>query len=335
MTALPPRLEAFLGANARQLIAALDDAVARARMIEALEVCAVTLVAIDAIDLDRFELFDLDLPDLSVWNEAAPQVARALRALHEAVGHLDRLFPAPPAEEAMSEDLAFDLIDEACQDEAPVRAGPTIDRWVESEEPVERAVSALVAMLREDVQAVARKLRLTSVVSSRFALLGELQEFRARSVQCLEAVAAAVLKPLGPHHLTALLPRYSTELDRSLVLREELALLAADVSAENERLARSAVGEGPALVQRVTARLESFAAHTCSRQLWARDKRELIETRLFLRAWDPAAGGLFALRRAMEGFTRFLELLVESVSRRPEIEAYDRENAELADFLVP
>ncbi len=345
MTALPPRLETFLGATARQLIDALPDADQRAKLVAALEVCASTLVAVDAVDLDRFELIDLDLPDLSVWNEAAPQVAGALRALHLAVEQLELAYPAPPPPETSAhasadgdaDDLAFDVLgddDEGAfgAEEAPVRAGPGIDRWVEAEDSVERAVSALVAMLHHDVLAFGRKLRAPALVSSRFALLGELQEFRARSVQCLEAIAAAVLKPLGPHHLTALLPRYSSELQRSLTLRDELALLQHDVSAANERMPKADAAVAAEVVAGVSARLDAFAAHAASRHLWARDKRELVTMRLLLRGW---AGEVRPLRTAMEGFTRFLELLVESVSRRPEVEAYDRENAELGELLLP
>ena len=338
MSALPPRVEGFLGVTARELITGLSDARAQTRLVDALDACAGALGVIDAIDLDRFELFDEDLPDLSVWNEAAPQVGAALRGLHDATARLEGHFPPLPPRLSVSvsdDDLCFDVLESVDVPlEPPTRVGAEIDKWVDAEETPEQVLPALIGMLREDISAFGRKLRSPNVVSSRVLLLGEIQEFRARAVQCLEAMAAALLKPLGPHHLTMMLPRYSSELERSLALRDELSLLAYDVSAANERLGGADIATATTVVRQLGDRLGTFVSHPAGRQLWARDKRELVSLRLFLRAWTPELG-LRVLSQQVEGFTRFLELVVEGVSRRPEVEGYDRENAALADLLTP
>ncbi|MFO0722900.1 MAG: hypothetical protein U1E65_03885 [Myxococcota bacterium] len=332
MSTLPPAVCELLGPTGQQLVLSIQSRAVREQVIGALDACAHAMRALDALNLERFELRELDVPDLSVWSDAAPAVRDALVAVNQSMATFERLFPPLPV--PTHDTLSEDDIDAAFSEEALARQGADLDRLVGADRDFDAtmdfAVTVLIGMLRQDIQAFTKKLRDARLVSSRWGLLGELQEWKAKTTQCLEAVAAAILRPLGPHHLTELLPRYSTELKRSLQLREDLRGLAAEVERQNQSLKRGGAS-AVAVVAELTRSLDAFAAKLSYASLWARDKRELIIARVFFRDYSPERASSVRLAQQVEGLSRFLETLVGAISRRPELESYDAESGALPD----
>lgn len=343
MGALPDPAASLLGADAHRLVGAIFDPDLKERVIRVIQSCALALAAIDAIKLDDYELIDLDLPDLSVWNDASPRVRDALVGVGGALQTIVTEFPAPVAapDREIDVDGAFDAL-EADFDAPPhVRTGDVIDRLLaqhQREPSVDATIGALSAMLRTELGKFAGKIRNPQVLSSRWQLLGELQEFQATTSQCLEAVVVAVLAPLrllvdGVSGGSAeLLPRYKTELEHSLALRDEIDRLSSDVSRLHGALVQDP-SRADALHAALASRLEAFGQTASYRKLWARDKREIIEARVQLRAWQPGRDPVAVVIRRADGLARFLELLSAAIRRRPELEAYDRDHPLRIDAL--
>lgn len=332
MSSLPPRVKALLGPIGQRLVLAIPTRSLAQQVIGGLEACAEALEALDQLDISRFELLELDVPDLSVWNEAAPIVRDALVAVNQAMTSLEHLFPPLPV--PSSNVMSEDDIDAAFSEDALARSGANLDRLVGADRDFDAtmdfAVTVLIGMLKQEMLGFGKKIRDPRVVSSRWGLLGELQEWKAKATQCLEAVAAATLRPLGPHHLTELLPRYSTELKRSLQLREDLRALAIEIEFQNQAVRQvSTPAMAQMVIEALRGHLSDFAGKPSYAYLWARDKRELIVARVYLRDFALGTHGVRQLGQQVEGLARFLEALIAAVSRRPELEAYDDEHGRL------
>ncbi|MCC7381078.1 MAG: hypothetical protein IT384_04575 [Deltaproteobacteria bacterium] len=329
---LPAEVLALLSPEAQALVDDFFDAELRAKIVGALHACAHALRALDQLDLDRYELLDLDLPDLSVWNDAAPSVRDALMAVHATLATLSQAFPPTeaPRRPSIEPDLDAAFSEIGAEDFEHSRTGAELDRLVSSDlmvESVETSLGVLVAMLRQDITKFGKQLRDPQVVASRWSILGELQEFRTKCTQCLEAIAAAILRPLSRAPVGELLPRYTTELQRSVLLLAELRALVGEVARINDTLELADLTSAAELRRGLIERLDRFGESSSYRHLWARDKREIILARIALRSWDPAGAGLNAFRQQVDGLTRFLEVLVDAVSRRPEVQDYERAQA--------
>ena len=64
------------------------DEVLRDRVVTGLNACASALEVLDNLDLEQYEMVDVGLPDLSVWNAAAPEVRNVLLRVHETIEEL-------------------------------------------------------------------------------------------------------------------------------------------------------------------------------------------------------------------------------------------------------
>jgi hypothetical protein len=335
---LPPRVAALLSPLGQGLVVELFDDGLRARVVAALDECAAALQAVDRLEVERFEVFERDAPDVSVWSELAPAVADFLMALRRLAERLGEQFPRPLSLPVPDFDLDFELLSSAPPGHPSrlSRDGSTLDRLVAESATApmttDFAVAGLLAMLKDDLDMVTSVLRDPRVVASRVRLLSELEEWKARATQCVEALAAAILRPLGDHLLSELLPRYVTELDRSVRLREGVRALEAAV-----RRIRAEVDAGRAVeaaVAEVGAHLKDFQLTPAFGTLWARDRREVMVLGAELaRAAPLAATQPRAVVDRMEALLRFLNVLADAISRRPELEAYDRENEALAALL--
>jgi hypothetical protein len=331
-----PQLAKLLEPRGRSLVEEIFDPDLQDRVVKALEACASTLEVLDSFDLENFEMVEADLQDLSVWNDVAPKVRDALVSVNKLITTIEACFPPPPVEAGVNEqsldlDAAFDELgsDEPANHK---RRGDSLDMLVQekSEDSVDLALAGICSMLRQDLTQLGTQLRSPGVVTSRWKLLGELQEFQARVTQAVEAIAAAILQPCraldpsAPEKMEELFPRYATELERSLRLRNVMSQMAKNLQGAVEVLAKAETSMASNLHRALLTRLEQFGRTTEYRQMWARDKREIILARVRIRAWDPKKDTVSSLRQEVDGLTRFVEVLRDAIGRRPEVEAYDK-----------
>ena len=110
-----PELADFLGPNAVHVIADLTEEDVHDRVIQGAESIANVLKELDAFDLDSFEESDLDLPDISLWEEIAPGARNILMLVHTSLERLHELFPGG---ETSSESEELDLTALETEDDA-------------------------------------------------------------------------------------------------------------------------------------------------------------------------------------------------------------------------
>jgi hypothetical protein len=337
---LPQPVARLLSPEAQRLILEIGDEHLRTVVTRALSTCSFALDAIGGLDLERLELLGRDLPNLTKWDEAVPRILEIGGVLERSLVKIAECFPAPrPSQDReVDVDRAFDMLD---SDEATFARATELDRIVEDQEPetVGTVVNTLSQMMREDLARFRAQIARPSSTHDRWLLIGELQELQARASQLITAIAAAILKPLWifapevTQKIDHLLPSYASELDRSLQLRDAVAGLARDLERILSQLRPPGAAGAIALQTDVLRRLEQFSQTAAYKRLWARDKRELILQWVKVRDFNANEGSPTEVRQIADGLTRFIEVLASAISHRPEVEAWDREHADLADLI--
>ena len=322
-------------------VEAIPDTTLRERVAAGLGACAAALRVVDDLDLEQYEMADVGLPDLSVWNAAAPEVRNVLLVVHDTIEELADEFPpahrTASARPAVGDDDDFVEVmfggDDPVDESEPVRDNVSveIDEIVghASDTRVGETVATLTGMLKHELESFGRRLRSPRVVADRWYLLGELQEFRNKCTKCLEAIAATMLTVFGGAELDQVLPRYATEARRGADLRATVIDLGFDVRAFKAKLE----GADSATAQRVRIaigdRLRRFCESPPYRTMRALDKRGLIAFRLRLGSWTPVDSSIAELREAVEGFDKLLELM-RGINRRAELVHEDKTHLEAA-----
>lgn len=330
---LSPQITALLGPVVVDVVANLGDRELRGRVVRSAEAIATVLDAFNGMQLEQYEMSELDVPDPQLWGQAAPSVGRALSAVTQALAHIDDLFGAGAAQEASQ---AVDV--SALQGSSPPRDKQhlEIDRLVnevsKSPEALGTSISCIAAMLRSNVVRCGARLRNPQVTFHRWLLLEELQDLRAKCIKGVEAMLVAILESVTAHPVEGLLPRYTHEGKQAARLRSAVTWLAFDVAHCNERLRAGAV-EPEAVWHYLSRRFEKFASHPVYKYVRAQDKRQLILFQHFLRKWPAEGANRDALAAQVEDLTRFLELM-RGINLRAELTTHDRRHLEAARALI-
>jgi D-alanine-D-alanine ligase len=339
---LAPELAGFLGERACEVVDSLPDASLQSRVVQALESCRRSLQVIDSLDLAPHELAELGTLDLSVWNALAPDARRVLMAVHQTVNQLAELFPLP---EGLDDDIAVDEID--VDDMFGVaEAAPKLGVWsqdidglvasvsddADSELELARTVATLRDMLKRDLTDFGGALRNPSVVGDRWSILAELQEFRSKCEQCVEAIVAAVLTAYSLDNIEEVLPRYLSTTMRLVRLRSAIVDLSHDLNQFNDAIQQGSREEAAILVDALRARLDAFAQEAAYRHIRPHDKKIVILLRIHLKGWS-IDHDLDSLRRQLDDATKCIELM-QGISKREQLAVHDQEVLEEVEGLV-
>lgn len=313
----------LLGRRAAQAVYEISDPAVRDQVTRAVIICDDALEVVDALDLTPHELSTDDLAPLDMWNALAPDARNILLGMRSASERLLALFPAPPEVELpdtstvdVDLDKAFDAMEQGDLPE-PIRdrRDREIDEIVDGVstshtfEEVGRAISALAGMLQSDFVSFGQRLQNPAVIGDRWFLLSELQEMRQKCSQCLEAVVATVLKAFAKEDLETVLPRYRSAVRRAQQLRVAVTDLTLDVGLLNEQAARGSEGDLRAIRHALILRLNEFAEDGCYLHVRPLDKQQMITFRRFLAAAEVKPETMTELRRSVEGFAKFLEVM--------------------------
>ena len=331
----------LLGPEAAEVIESISDLGLRARVYRALAVCDEALRAVDALNLAEHEVGESNAPDLSVWNALAPDVRHLMVSVKRASSVLKDLFPPTRTEDVLMTfdvDEAFSQLVEGLDAPPPVRdeRENEIQRIVSQTTDIRMAqhgVHQLATMLHDDFVALARRLRNPKVVADKWLLLADLQELKAKCVQCLEAVVAALVRPFTREPLTAILPRYADATARALVLREKLVDLGHDVGRLNDKVQRCDNERAVAVRHALSVRLGAFVKHEAYGYLRPADKREMSMVRTALNDYDHEVEDLAAFRALVEGFAKFLDVL-RSINQRDVLLQHDVQKLQTAMMMI-
>lgn len=337
----------LLGRRAAQAVHDIADPEVRDQVSRAILVCDDALEVVDALDLSTHELSLDDVASLAMWNSLAPDARNILIAMRGASERLLELFPAPPEQE-LQDTTSVDLdLDQAFDDMAqgrlpdPIRdrRDQDIDKIVagvqtsHTLEEVGRAIAALAGMLQSDFVNFGQRLQSPAVVGDRWFLLSELQEMRQKCSQCLEAVVATVLKAFAREDLETVLPRYQDSVRRAQRLRFAVTDLSLDVGLLNEQAHSGSLGDLRAIRHALILRLNEFAEQGCYLHVRPLDKQQIITFRRLLAASEPGPESVTTFRHAVEGFSKFLEVLW-AINDREVLTVSDRNHLQTIRMLL-
>lgn len=328
MTSLSPRLVGLLGDRGATVLTRIPDDAERERALSGLEAVASALEAVRRLDLSPHELADGGNWDLSAWNALAPEVRTLLVSVRGAVDRLRGLFPpteSQPSVDLSSSDLEFAFAE---SDFGPER-GPQVDRALAEETSPVPVLEALTGMLEEDLLKFGQRMRSPQLVADRWALLGELHELKSNCVQCLDAVAAAILRPWTDQPVEQWLPDYASAATRVVRLRSRIVDLHREAG-ELQALLREDPEQDALAFRRMEEMLRQFAADPAYGDLRPLDKQQIL---LFRHWLMQAAPSWSSGRLRLEDFVRFLEVM-QDINRREVLRDHDREKLDVAIMLL-
>ncbi|WP_375770484.1 hypothetical protein NR798_06195 [Archangium gephyra] len=259
---LSPRLKVLLEELTYRELASRLERVYRA--------AAVAIDRLGHLNIVKYEPTTLEETagaDLSLWETMAPAIRDTVVDVNALVSAIHEAFP-PPAEAAR--EGAWE----------PPPAG--VDERLERE--VEVVLGACAGRLSRRVADLGQRVRRPEVVSDRWALMAELQSFRAdfrAQIGDLVYLTAAAFADVRREDVV---PGYQGQVTAAAVLRGAVAELRRSLQSRLEKAAASTPREVPGMARRLEEMLAAFAGMNASLTMKTRDKRLLVEQRERLRA---------------------------------------------------
>lgn len=261
--ALPPRLRSLLEALTHREVAARLERVYRAAALAIERLGHLNIVKYEPTSLEEAEG-----ADLSLWETMAPALRDTVVDVNALVAAIHEAFP-PPANAARKDAWA------------PPPA--SVDERLEQE--VEAVLHASAARLSRRVADLGQRVRRPEVVSDRWALMAELQSFRADFRAQVGDLVYLTAAAFGDVQREDVVPGYQTQMLAAAALRGAVADLRRSLQSRLEKAAAAAPEELPAHARRIEEALAAFAGMPVSLTMKTRDKRLLVELRERLRAW--------------------------------------------------
>ncbi|PTL81628.1 hypothetical protein [Vitiosangium sp. GDMCC 1.1324] len=265
---LPPRLRSLLEDLTHRELAARLERVYRA--------AALAIDRLGHLNIVKYEpttLQEAAGADLSLWETMAPAIRDTVVDVNALVSAIHEAFP-PPAEAARSDTWA------------PPPA--SVDERLERE--VEVVLHTSAGRLSRRVADLGQRVRRPEVVSDHWALMAELQSFRAdfrAQMGDLVYLTAAAFTDVRREDVV---PGYQTQVGAAAALRGAVADLRRSLQSKLEKAVGVTPSELPGQVRRMEESLAAFAGMPASLTMKTRDKRLLVELRERLRelASSPA-----------------------------------------------
>jgi hypothetical protein len=266
--ALPPRLRTLLEELTHRELAHRLERVYRA--------AALAIDRLGHLNIVKYEPTTLEAEgaDLSLWETMAPALRDTVVDVNALVSAIHEAFP-PPAEAARKDAWA------------PPPA--SVDERLEQE--VVAVLHASAARLSRRVADLGQRVRRPEVVSDRWALMAELQSFRAdfrAQVGDLVYLTAAAFADVRREDVV---PGHQTQVLAAAALRGAVADLRRSLQSRLEKAASAPPEELPAQARRLEEALAAFAGMPAALTMKTRDKRLLVELRERLRAWASRPEG--------------------------------------------
>ena len=279
---LPPRLQTVLEALTQRELATRLERVYRA--------AALAIDRLGHLNIVKYEPTSVseEGADLSLWETMAP-------ALRDTVVDVNALVSAVQA--------AFPTAAQASRDGAWAPPSASHDERLALE--VETVLNACAGRLARRVADLGQRVRQPEVVSDRWALMSELQSFRAdfrAQMGDLVYLTAAAFEDVRREDVV---PGYQIQVGSAAALRGGVVELRRSLQSRMEKLAGVAPREVPAQARRLEEMLAAFVGMPASLSMKTRDKRFLVELREKLRELasspEPALARLTALVEPLVG----------------------------------
>jgi len=298
---LPPRLTTLLeGLTYRELATRLEKVYRAA---------ALAIDRLGHINIVKYEPTSVEEAgaDLSLWETMAPVLRDTVVDVNALVSAVKQAFPPP---------------EQAPRDSAWAPPSASFDERLARE--VETVLNACARRLAQRVADLGQRVRQPEVVSDRWALMSELQSFRAdfrAQIGDLVYLTATAFESVPREQVV---PGYEVQVGAAAALRGSVADLRRSLHSRMEKVAAMPARDVPAQARRFEEMLAAFATMPASLTMKTRDKRLLVEQRerLGALASRPEAEP-DALREVMEPVLAELGRVAAELTQRTLV-AHDR-----------
>jgi hypothetical protein len=316
------------------IIRRIDDAQLCERVSFILENASATATALRHLDFRRFEEQHYERGSEVLWRELEPMIAQVIAQMNRFLILLGELFPEtdkPAESEAAFDDFDFDL-DGNEGSEKPASAPAAAAK--STTEQVQELMWSYRPMLESELAKQLERLQSPNVRSEQWTLLGELSEFRDRTIGALHAMVAAMCGVFQKVRAEELFPDARDTLERLMTLRRELADLELDIDFYNRTIAKAENDELPTLIEMLQGKVIEFISNPAYEFLRPPQKQTMRETASELGV--HATSDKFrptAARQSVDGFAKFLESM-RTISLQEVLVDSDKQSAhEGREFL--
>lgn len=272
-----------------------------------LENASATATTIRHLDFRRFEEQHYERGSDVLWGELEPMVTQVFAQVNRFLTLLQQLFPESdqPAQDA---DASFDDFDFDMEGGAKPVAGVKVEPLKTTSEQIQELVWSYRPMLESELTKQLERLKSPNVRSEQWTLLGELSEFRDRTIGALHAMVAAMCGVFQKVRVEDLFPDALDTLERLMTLRRELADLELDIDFYNRTIAKAENDELPTLIEMLQGKVIEFISNPAYEFLRPPQKQTMRETAMELGAYAVAEKFRpMAARQSVDGFAKFLE----------------------------
>lgn len=308
----------------REIAAGVDDKEFGGRLRKVFDEGARAIDRLGTLVLDQYdELADTGSPDLSMWEKLAPVIRDTLMDINRLLSAVREQFPA-------QKQSIGDLIGDVLDGPGDV-GGPSALVKLRQGEAAEQ-IQRLGNMIAAEISNLGERMRSPQVVSDRWNLLSDLQEFRGKFrtiVGDLLYLSAAAFAQVSRAEV---IPSYADDLAESIATRRAVTDVARLMQVHATRLSLAQEAQLAELVAALVHDLDAFGRSKPFGLLRAQDKRPFVEFRAQLRGF-PGPLSRQALQSATEGFAQFTQSL-SAINRRAILVEHDHEKVAQCAVLL-
>jgi hypothetical protein len=253
---LPPRLKTLLEELTHRALASRLERVYRA--------AALAIDRLGHLNIVKYEPTTLEEAgaDLSLWETMAPAIRDTVVDVNALVSAIHEAFPS-----------SVEAAREGAWEPPPAGVDERLSREVEV------VLGACAGRLSRRVADLGQRVRRPEVVSDRWALMAELQSFRADFRAQMGDLVYLTAAAFSDVRREDVVPGYQGQVTAAAVLRSAVAELRRSLQSRLEKAAAALPREVPGVARRLEEMLAAFAGMNASLTMKTRDKRLVVELR--------------------------------------------------------
>ena len=304
-------------ARLRQIAHSIPDKAFGAKLLRVYEAAVGTMDGLGEIGLGRYEdMAETGCPDLSLWEQVAPVIRNTVLDVNRLLTTIEKSFPAEA-----SGGIA-DLIDEALEEASG--GNPEQALLQRRREEACHHIRVVANGLINEIANLGERIRNPEVVSDRWNLLGDIQEFRGKFRSAVGDLIYMTALAFTSASRAELVPGWASEVRDAIASRRAVTDLARLMAVSRARFAEDAGGSIDEIVSGLAKNLDAFGRSPAYTILRAQDKRRIVEFRSLLPRFASAPKvERSAFADALAQFVRFTEGL-SLINRRACLVEHDR-----------
>jgi len=274
------------------------------RLTAVFEEAGRAIEALGILELGKYtDLSETGVPDLSVWEELAPVIRNTLMDVNRLLAVVRERFPEPPVTEDAFED----------------GEGLLRQRAAEAKHQIQVLANSLAA----EITNLGERMRSPQIVSDRWNLIADLQEFRGKFRQTIGDMVFLSASAFAQVSREEVIPGYAEEIAEAVEARRAVTDVARLLSVYGTRFGQVKPEELKGLLDSLQGDLDAFGRSRPFVLLRTSDKRQVIEFRALLSKL-ASAPNVAQVSQAVRSFAQFTQGL-SHINRRACLVEHDRE----------